>query len=247
MCGNCCRNLRGRLDKEAIERHQLSYLYHRVEPSDLTINAFEWEIERLMNLGEHQGKQILFEPDLVFYDEYSELPIAIGWNLNHDNCPFLTPKNKCAIYDHRPLTCQAFPLFEIGIMNFLYRPKIELHPADCPEAITIPNKFKKISELATWLYDVYGDSAVGAYRIEFAGYTIRHLTRKFTQTMAIRAAKITEQVIKEIKRKEPIGFFQFLQSEAMMTKKEIEAIVKEIETANFQRTLAHLTLWNFKY
>lgn len=35
----------------------------------------------------------------------------ISYQLNSKDCPFISDENKCEIYEKRPLSCRAYPLF----------------------------------------------------------------------------------------------------------------------------------------
>lgn len=84
-CGTCCRNLME--DRNYIDIHNGMFLTAR------EIRLFQRKlISPHFAIGKNQPKHI------------------ISYQLNIPVCPHLTEKNKCRIYDKRPLTCKAFPL-----------------------------------------------------------------------------------------------------------------------------------------
>ena len=84
-CGTCCRNLME--DRNYIDIHNGMFLTAR------EIRLFQRKlISPHFAIGKNKPRHI------------------ISYQLNVTVCPHLTEKNKCRIYDKRPLTCKAFPL-----------------------------------------------------------------------------------------------------------------------------------------
>ncbi|UCE96533.1 MAG: YkgJ family cysteine cluster protein [Candidatus Bathyarchaeota archaeon] len=84
-CGSCCHNL---LEEVAnVERG----LFLRVEEAKLFPRNL---VSPRMALGDSKPKRI------------------IAYQLNVDECPFITEKNECKVYPKRPMGCRMFP-FEI--------------------------------------------------------------------------------------------------------------------------------------
>jgi len=111
--GCCCANLRGQISKDEIEeynfRNKNGQIYYLMPPKDWTINLFEWEVKRLIEIAKEKNVNVELKPNIILFDEKQKVGIAIGWNLEHDNCPFLS-NLKCSIYTERPLACRLYPL-----------------------------------------------------------------------------------------------------------------------------------------
>lgn len=88
-CGNCCRNL-FRDSKGIRAGLVLTAKETMLFPSKM--------ISPQLAIGMKKPKKIIL------------------YQLNVDNCPHISQKNECAIYDKRPLMCRAFPC-ESGILN----------------------------------------------------------------------------------------------------------------------------------
>ncbi|MFQ5758597.1 MAG: YkgJ family cysteine cluster protein [Candidatus Bathyarchaeia archaeon] len=57
--------------------------------------------------------------------------------IDHDNCPFLSNKNRCRIHEQKPLICQAYPLMTFGILGENTRMLKKLGLADFQEMLII--------------------------------------------------------------------------------------------------------------
>jgi Fe-S-cluster containining protein len=102
-CGACCRNL---LTDEFGVLSGLSL-------TEEEICFFDSELIK-PNMGLGNGKSINI----------------ITYQLNQSVCPHIDEKNKCKIYEKRPLVCQSYPV-EVSVSGGIVRP-------ECPQSFNIP-------------------------------------------------------------------------------------------------------------
>jgi len=101
-CGTCCRNLIE--DRNYIDIHNGMFLTAR------EIRLFQRKlISPHLAIGKNKPRHI------------------ISYQLNVPVCPHLTEKNKCRIYNKRPLSCKAFPLETITSTMSLKCPIVNSH------------------------------------------------------------------------------------------------------------------------
>ena len=168
MCGECCRNMRGRTVQKLLPRLP-PFVFVAVPLSMQTIGIQEWEIPALNASAKELSIELHIKPSVIFWDEISGTPIATQWNLDHDDCPFLTNQNTCAVHESKPLICQAYPLFFLGIFTREPKePKI-LELGDCPNVVDLPfaegavkiedlcfsKSFSASMERASWVCSVW--------------------------------------------------------------------------------------------
>lgn len=235
MCGECCRNMRGRVAKTPPKLPP--YLFMAVSRSLKTIGLFEWEVPILRTKAKRLSISLRVKPDTVIWDEKSKKPIVTMWNLDHDNCPFLSEDNKCRIYRHRPLVCQTYPLMTFGLVGDASEKGV--HWMDCPNAVEPPlpkgRRFMvQTSTIFTTLFEVYGRTFLGALRYEGAHDLVFDYLKEGKNQKALHPAIIKNKIIKAILRSKPIGLFEFLQSKRVVAKKEIQKSIEGIYNLTFE-------------
>ncbi|MGQ9846966.1 MAG: YkgJ family cysteine cluster protein [Bacteroidales bacterium] len=233
MCGRCCRNMRGR----TYRKHKtLPYIFMFTPPSLKTIGLFEWELPVLELHAKKLAIPLRIKPDNVIWDQNSKNAIVITWNLDHDDCPFMSDKNKCRIYDYRPLVCQTYPLMAVGLLQYIterHGGPFEIGLADCPNCAKLPFQEGtplscRPSSLFSTLFKVYGSTFLGALRFDGASIIIFEHLEQAVEKGIIRPAIVDKNVIKAILRSAPVGLFEFLQSEGVIDKKDIEKEIQSI-------------------
>ena len=252
MCGSCCKNLRGRLgdiDISIIPSHG-SFLFMAVPPSLKTIILLEWEVAALTKLANRLSVNITFKPDLIFWDENSDKALVIGWNLEHENCPFLSNENRCRIYESRPLACQAFPIFSTGLEEYLKGEPYFLNLGDCPNVVSPYPEVKDTRprvlgarDYFSTLYKVYGETFIGAYQSDFAGLWISNLISKLRGLSIIQPVAIKKKkTVKAILRSKPVGLLKHLVVNGFITKEQVQERISEINTIDKEKIHSFLRM-----
>ncbi len=121
-CGECCRNLRGNLNKSRLPEYlskikQLSRtigIYYLTIPARMTILLLDWEARQLDRMAEKMGIVFRYTPFMAAKDSRSDRVLVLVWNMDHDDCPFLDERSRCKVYDDRPLHCMSFPISTVG-------------------------------------------------------------------------------------------------------------------------------------
>ena len=240
MCGECCRNIRGRTHKKLPKLPP--YVFMAIPPSLTTIGLFEWEVPILKTDAKRLSIPLYIKPHAMIWDQKSKKAIVTMWNLDHDNCPFLSEEdNKCRIYRDRPLVCQTYPLFAIGILKDPGKLR-RIGLADCPNAVKLPFPegqpiLVRPSTIFNTLFKVYGSTFLGALRHDVALILLSKYSEEALSQGILRPATIKKKIIKAILRSKPTGLFEFLQSKGVINKKEIR---KEIQS------IYDLTMTNLK-
>jgi Fe-S-cluster containining protein len=203
----------------------------------MTIGLFEWEVQVLETNAKRFSIPLRLKPNFIMLDDYSKKLIATMWDLDHDNCPFLSEDNKCKIYEDRPLVCQTYPLVAIGLLKHIDEKSeipFRLGLGDCPNAAKLPflkNKQFPIrpSTLFKKLFEVYRSTFLGALRYDGATILLYKYLEQSVRQGIIRPATINKNIIKAILRgSKPIGFFEFLKSNGTISEKDIQREIKSI-------------------
>ena len=213
MCGNCCRNLRGR---GSLWPGSLpDFVYVSVPHSHQTISLQEWEVSTLREKAKKLSVAFKVEPNFLFLDEISGGPIVTQWNLDHDDCPFLSAENKCLVNEEKPLICQAYPLLVIELFNDMDEPK-NLAIGDCPNAVELPFKDVpsneiKPAEFFRQLFDKYHAAFLGNMNLASTATLLRNTMSYLIGNGLIRPAPIHKKgVMKALLRGEQRGLLEHL-------------------------------------
>ncbi len=177
---------------------------------------FEWEVERLKKMDNNAD----IRPAII--GKIGETEVVLQWgmkDIGKGHCRFLR-KDGCSIYKDRPLVCQAFPLTKSGLLK---NDQEKIIDKECPEII-IP--FETVQQLKKEEYrkrmeSVYNETFKSAIRLDAARSWISDLYQ-FT------ARKIKTN--KKVATKERIGLLEFVKRERLMTDKEIEYEINQLNT-----------------
>lgn len=234
-CGKCCRNMRGRTYKE---QHKFPpIVFFTVPPSLMTIGLFEWETPILRRKAKELSISLQLKPSFISWEQESQKAIATMWNLDHDNCPFLSEDNSCRIYADRPLVCQTYPLMAIGILDQERKTPLRLSVGDCPNAV---DPFQKgylcmpTSYVFKELTKVYGSTFLGALRNDLARILLSTYLNEASMQGHIRSTIIDKNIIKAILRSKPVGLFEFLKSKSAIDEKNLQQQIQTIYSLNMK-------------
>jgi len=213
MCGNCCRNLRGR--GEPWPGSLPDFVFVAVPHSQKTISLEEWEVSILSERARELSVEFRAQPDYMFWDEISKVPIVTQWALDHDNCPFLSRENICLVNEQKPLTCQAYPLMVIELFNDDDKSK-RLAVADCPNAVELPFKDVppsriKPADFFRELFQRYHSAFLGNMRLASTAKLFRNAMLYLTDQGLVRPASTKKKgVLKALLREKPEGLLEYL-------------------------------------
>jgi len=236
--------MRGRVEKEPPPVPP--FIFSAVPRSQKTVLLFEWEIPVLDDRAKQLSVEFKVVPNDMFWDDVSGVPIVLYWNLDHDNCPFLSNENLCLIHEEKPLGCQAYPLMAFGLVNENER-RQNVWLLDCPNVAPIGN-FKegkmtkvKVSTVYREAFQAYGSTFVGMLRLDAAGLLLAECLKHLVKEWIVYPAIIDEEVKKSLFRERPVGLLKHLKSKRPDLAEELMNSVKsiyEVDTAFIEKMLA---------
>lgn len=205
--------MRGRIGKETPPKTRYGFM--AIPPSQKTIGLFEWEVSLLRKKAEEFSLSFKAMPDAIFWDEVSKIPLVTLWNLDHDNCPFLSTRNLCRVHTQKPLICQAYPLRAFGIVSAESGAPISIELADCPNVVPLPFPKERLmmirySTFFQELVPIYGSTFLGMLRLDGASKFIRYTLENLEKEGIIKRAILRKEVLKAILKNKPIGLFEYL-------------------------------------
>jgi Fe-S-cluster containining protein len=118
LCGECC-HIREKdkgisiEDEEKYRQYMFSKfgIVYLARLSDITINVWPEEAEKLKEEAKSRGIKIKILPKRVVYDKSHHELIVLDYYIDHDICPFFDKKDKlCGVYQIRPIICRSYPL-----------------------------------------------------------------------------------------------------------------------------------------
>lgn len=210
------------------------YIHLIGTPNDSTIGIFEWELQRLIDLGKNQNKIVKIEPFLVIYDSIIKKGLVLIWNLDHDDCPFITSENICSIYEKRPLICQSYPFTSSGLKENLQNKPAVIGIGDCPNKIIPPPSMGTFQDHAKNISSVYGNIFSGAIRVDIAKEYVRSLCDQLNDNNVINRRTITPKIISKIRKHELVGLFRHAVKNNVITWQDYNYTIAQIKktTAN---------------
>lgn len=253
LCGNCCRNIRGRLSKESlIGRIPLQY-YINKGLANLTIDVPEWKIDLLKEKARILGINLRIAPTFQIWDDFSQTSIALQWQMDHEDCPFLSKKNLCLINDSKPLTCQSYP---VKTQNFIHLDyfetselirDVEIKILDCQNALALSVDIQEQVEIPSQqviliklkyfeeAYARYGNSFLSGLRQELTNYVLSFALKSLAQDWKIYPAIIDEEIKTKILSSQPIGLLKFLkEKDSRLYQKTINQL-EEIDSLTYEQ------------
>lgn len=217
-CGHCCKHL-----DEGGATNKLP--------------LWEWEVERLKDLAEEKGIQLIIEPVDLILDKKTNRAICTQFYLKAP-CPFLK-ENKCIIYKDRPLVCKAFPM-----VNNPYFSKeiINLDIGNCNGLVyrdfTLAIKgnldndktFMKKQEAAKRYRKFFGDEIfINSFLVGQIDTYTKQIIRDLLQDKKIKPRKLSKF---DYYKYTPTPFFEFLIIKGLMNEEGKEYLIKELTNYN---------------
>ena len=181
---------------------------------------FSWEYARLKKLAKEKGVKAEFRPSSVFVKGGKQL--VISYVMKGPVCPFLK-KNRCLIYEHRPLKCKSYPL-EI-------RNEKDGGRWGCLICPSIPSEFRQSFEQTDFssfmrkIYECFGETAVNALQ----QYIIQCRLIELAESTANLSAKPDED------------FFDCLIKHNVLSQQDYDKLIRDAETCTTARE--QLQIW----
>jgi len=237
-CGACCKNIRaryGKIEPKEIEEHfeeqckGKNGIYQLLEPSEVTIPLFEWEVEALSKEAKKRGFELKVKPYLAIYDIMEDQILSIRWILDYDDCPFYTDEG-CSVYSKRPLVCRFFPIdlrdfTRTGELNYTLK-----NHMDCKHIskLKFPGFSGKRIDTLRFLDKFWGDSFVYNFSLTYAEELIIEAIGLANQNWFIRLGFDQDYwfIKNRFNEKGSIGLFEFL---AKGDEATIDRLRKKIE------------------
>jgi len=144
MCGSCChiREKDKGISSEDEEKYR-EYMYSKfgiiylARLSDITINVWPEEAEKLKGEAEFKGIKINIAPKRAVYDKKAHELIILDYFIDHDICPFYNNKDRlCGVYEVRPIICRSYPLLttkNLGKCKYKFEDPLD-YDSEIPEA-----------------------------------------------------------------------------------------------------------------
>lgn len=211
LCGDCCRNLKlrpGAPDWPSGFSPMARMGYYPLA-TEGGLQAWSWERHRMLAEAAARGMALRVVPSLVIADDVSGRLVALVYELDHVDCPFLGPGPgpdtlACGAYEARPLVCRAFPVVVSGGMV--------VPSSKCPVIVQPANA--KRDEFIT----LFGDSFLAA---EASGLLTREVARllAFLEEAGVmrRARDLSkEQVLMRLERAPPLDLWDVLEGSGVI-------------------------------
>ena len=144
MCGECChiREKDKGISPEDEAKYR-EYMYSKfgiiylARLSDITINVWPEEAERLKEEAKQKGITIHIVPKRAIYDKKAHELIILDYYIDHDICPFFNKKDRlCGVYAARPIICRSYPLLttkNLGKCEYKFENPLD-YDTEIPEA-----------------------------------------------------------------------------------------------------------------
>jgi Fe-S-cluster containining protein len=234
MCGNCCRNMRGRTERKSPVYPP--YWFSAVPLLEKTLLLLEWEIPVLQERARQLSIELKVVPDDMIWDDVSNVPIVLQWNLDHNDCPFLSENNHCLVNENKPLCCQAYPLMSFGMLKDLDVPDVPKNIVfiDCPNIVPIAQlaegKMMRVrsSTIFKRLFQSYGSAFIGMLRLDAAVMFYSECLKDLVKEWIVYPGIIDEKVMKSLLEEKPVGLLEHLKRKAPNKAKELEKSIREI-------------------
>lgn len=235
--------MRGRVAKEPPPVPP--FIFSPVPRSQKTVLLFEWEIPVLHGRAKQFSVEFKTVPGDMFWDDVSGVPIVLHWNLDHNNCPFLSNENLCLVQKEKPLGCQAYPLMAFGLVEGNER-RQSITLLDCPNAVPIGHfregKMRKVrmSTVYREAIQTYGSTFVGMLRLDAAAMLLAECLKHLVREWIVYPTIIDEEVKESLLREKPVGLLKHLRSKRPDLAEELRKSVRsiyEVDTAYIEKML----------
>jgi|GEM_PF-5957182 Fe-S-cluster containining protein len=159
-CGRCCRQTAS----EETNFPRFDGILIQLRKPFIVIE--EWHLQKLWQAAEKSGVKPEAEPYTVIFDLLSRKTLVVNYTTTAEPCVFLDDKNRCRIYEERPLICRAFPA-PAFLVDMAANRKINLKwPSfcnGCPQTDDVKGCISgsvPSDEIVAKLYEIWGESLV---------------------------------------------------------------------------------------
>jgi Fe-S-cluster containining protein len=238
--------MRGRTTVKKLSEHPLR-LFNAIPISQKTVVLFEWEIPILQKRAQQVSVEFKTKPDILFWDELSSVPVVLHWNLDHDDCPFLSRENYCLAQEQKPLGCQAFPLMVFGLIDTITRTEpLRIDLMDCPNTVPLPFEMERMimvssSTFFKETFRVYGSTFVGMIRLDAAARLLLESMKALMEKWIVYPGIIDESIAKSLREEKPIGLLDHLRKKQPSIAEDLEKNIKsiyEVDNIFFEKMIA---------
>ncbi len=230
-CSNkalCCRDFKTTfIGKDISEKHKKlegrGPVYNVIPIENKRLPLYGWELERIRECSDNDFK---YSPRTVIYDIKSDKMLALLWNIDHDDCPFLDDDKACKVYDARMMHCRIFPLVIPTSGNSLQVG----YSSICPNIVD-PGLVGSVSEkdYVRALYDSYGEAFLWSIQRKVMLSWFKRLIRVVTDNGLIEPVKDTpvQWVVKKMGKDGCMGLLEHLKSIDDKIGYDIDLMVKK--------------------
>lgn len=210
------------------------FIFNAIPISQKTVVLFDWEIPILQKRARQVSVEFNTKPDIMFWDELSSIPVVLQWNLDHNDCPFLSKENYCLAQEQKPLGCQAYPLMAFGLIDTTRRTEpLRIDLMDCPNTVPLPFQMERMTKMrpSTFFeetFKAYGSTFVGMIRLDAAAKLLGESMKALVEKWVVYPGIIDEAIARSLREDKPIGLLDHLRKKQPSIARELEKNIKSI-------------------
>lgn len=234
----CCKGFNVHdIDDTLRQRHTAAAkgpIYTLMPIEDVRLPLYSWELFLLRKVAPTAFK---VSPRTAFYDDTSDQPLVVSWNLDHDDCPFLGDNNTCTTYDHRMMHCRVFPLSGSGVGDASMQPSFN---SLCPN-INKPPSDQTDHERIQWMHETYGDTFLWTIEREHMLAWLKKTLRQAADEglIEVRRGESLDWMKGKIGQREgdPVDFFDHIAKTDPVMKEDIDRAMQHWENLDHAKDL----------
>lgn len=228
---DCCRNLKNASKERAEKFASVGVLNLAADPANIALPVFDWEIGKMKDIAKETGRYISVKPLWVAID-HKDRPVVVMWNLDHNDCPFLSG-NDCTIYSDRPTICRSFPVTGSGFIQ-ASSGKNDIKIASSTacrcwkEQIGDLGKMT-VSDMYKTFYGIFGESYLAALKYDMQFVFVTRVIQDLVDKGKIKPVYVDKKRLEKILQKGSVGFSGFLDTEKILTHEQLVAQLENID------------------
>ena len=238
QCGECCAHIRGLIsddDKKFLSEFGYGKLplvqMHPIEK--MSFPLFDFEAKRFLKWAKEVKVETKIEESRVIFDLERNKTIVVTYHMDADSCPFLKEK-KCLIYDkYRAFICRLFPFNKGPFLATGEKLSKENMFGSCPAISEIIEKLddSNLMVFVKRLHEAFGDDFLNIVQFDYMMEFLNKMIIELMKEKKIRPAMNYpyEFLVKRIKNSEKIDLMDFLVSEGIKSRQEVESLIKRFD------------------